>query len=95
MPFDRRRYPDNWRKFSGYIRHIVAQRQCMCTSECGLHREHPGPRRCVERHLEPAVWARGRVILTVAQCAPASRRAPGPITSRRCASGVITGSTFR
>jgi hypothetical protein len=28
--------------------------------------DHPGPRRCVERNGEPAKWAKGKVVLTVA-----------------------------
>ena len=40
--------------------------QCECEGECGLHRTHPGPRRCRERHGELAKQAAGTVILTVA-----------------------------
>lgn len=60
------RYPSQWKEFSWSIRFARAQGQCECTGECGLHRTHPGPRRCVERNQEPALWARGTVILTVA-----------------------------
>ena len=42
----------------------------------------PGPRRCEERHREPAKWAKGTVILTVAHldhqpenCAPGNLKA--------------------
>lgn len=66
MPFDRTRYPQGWIAFSKYIREERAQGQCECSGECGLHRTHPGPRRCEERNHEPAKWARGRVVLTVA-----------------------------
>jgi hypothetical protein len=61
-------YPPNWREVSRYVRFERAQGQCECTGlgMCGLHCTHPGPRRCVERHGEPAVWARGIVILTAA-----------------------------
>ena len=43
-----------------------ADGQCECMGECGLHRTHPGARRCTERHGEKADWAKGRVVLTVA-----------------------------
>lgn len=74
MPFFRERYPRCWEAFSLDIRTNRAQGQCECTGIelitglplCGLHCTHPGPRRCVEVNHTPAVWARGRVILTVA-----------------------------
>lgn len=59
-------YPVGWKEFSRYIRFDVAQGRCQCTGECGLHKTHPGPRRCVERDATPAQWARGMVVLTVA-----------------------------
>jgi hypothetical protein len=59
------RYPPDWKTISRRIRERAGGR-CECEGECGLHRTHPGPRRCVEQHAEPAKWARGRVILTVA-----------------------------
>lgn len=58
-------YPPNWKQISLRIR-ARASGRCECHGECGLHRTHPGPRRCVERHGEPAVWAKGRIVLTVA-----------------------------
>ncbi len=66
MPMNRQLYPPNWKEISHDIRFELAQGQCQCTGECGLHRTHPAPRRCVERHGEPAKWARGRIVLTVA-----------------------------
>ena len=60
------RYSPYWRLFSRYVRDVLARGQCMCTGECGLHRTHPGPRRCVERNHTPAVWANGMVVLTTA-----------------------------
>lgn len=66
-------YPANWKEVSRSIRFDVAQGRCQCEGECGLHRTHPGPRRCVERDGQPAVWAKGRVVLTTAhlcQCEP-------------------------
>ncbi len=59
-------YPPTWRAFSHHIRFERAMGQCECTGQCGLHRTHPGPRRCLEQHGHRARWARGIVILTVA-----------------------------
>jgi hypothetical protein len=59
------RYPADWRVISARIRQRAAG-QCECAGECGLHRDHPGPRRCEERHGERARWAKGRIVLTVA-----------------------------
>lgn len=64
-PSERARYPKDWKAISVRIRERSGGR-CECTGECGLHRDHPGPRRCVERHGEAAKWAKGRVVLTVA-----------------------------
>jgi hypothetical protein len=60
------KYPDNWKEISYRIRYERAKSQCECEGECGLHRTNPGPRRCVERDREDAIWADGKVILTVA-----------------------------
>jgi hypothetical protein len=62
---ERERYPKDWRAISARIKKRSGG-QCECTGECGLHRDHPGPRRCTERHDEPAQWAKGVVCLTVA-----------------------------
>lgn len=62
---ERERYPKNWKAISAKIRARSGGR-CECEGECGLHRTHPGPRRCQERHGEFATWAKGRVVLTVA-----------------------------
>jgi hypothetical protein len=62
MPIDLSRYPTNWRTFSAAIRFARARQQCECPGHCGLHQG----RRCTERHGQPAVWARGRIHLTVA-----------------------------
>ena len=59
-------YPKGWRAFSDGIRFGRAGGRCECKGECGLHRDHPGPRRCEEHHGKPARWAKGKVILTVA-----------------------------
>jgi hypothetical protein len=60
------KYPDNWKELSQRIRYERAKGQCECEGECGLHRTNPGPRRCVERDREDAIWAKGKVMLTVA-----------------------------
>jgi hypothetical protein len=61
-------YPKNWKAFSRSLRFDRAAGRCECTGQCGLHRTHPGPRRCVERDGQPAIWAQGTVVLTVAHC---------------------------
>jgi hypothetical protein len=65
MPFHRDRYPEDWEEVSAAIRERSGG-QCECEGECGLHRTHPGPRRCEERNGEKATWAKGKVVLTVA-----------------------------
>lgn len=65
MPFDRKRYPKDWKAISASIRERSKGR-CECEGECGLHKTTPGPRRCTERHGDPAKWAKGKVVLTVA-----------------------------
>ena len=60
-----KRYPPDWKKISAAIRERAGNR-CECEGECGLHRTHPGPRRCVEMNGQPAKWAKGTIILTVA-----------------------------
>jgi len=64
-PENARRYPKDWKAISQRIK-ARAQGRCECAGECGLHRTTPGPRRCIERHGEPAKWANGTVVLTVA-----------------------------
>lgn len=66
-----RQYPPNWKEFSRKIRFERAAGRCECAGECGLHRTTGGPRRCVERDGEPAKWAKGTIVLTVAHlCRP-------------------------
>lgn len=65
MPVDYGKYPKDWKAISLAIRKR-AEGRCECLGECGLHRTTPGPRRCVERNGEPAKWAKGKVVLTVA-----------------------------
>jgi len=64
-PSERAKYPTDWKAISARIK-ARAQGQCECEGECGLHRTHPGPRRCEERHGWYAQWARGDVVLTTA-----------------------------
>lgn len=59
-------YPPEWEGLSKHVRFVRAGERCECEGECGLHRTHPGPRRCVEVNDRPAVWAKGRVVLTTA-----------------------------
>jgi len=62
LPSNRHRYPPTWNENSRRIRFQRAEGRCECTGQCGLHQG----RRCTERHGEPAVYARGKVVLTVA-----------------------------
>lgn len=64
-PSEKARYPKDWKAVSARIR-VRSGWRCECAGECGLHRTHPGPRRCTERHGEFAAWARGVVVLTTA-----------------------------
>ncbi len=64
-PENKARYPKDWKAISKAIKERAGWR-CECEGECGLHRHSVGPRRCVERHGEPAKWALGKIILTVA-----------------------------
>ncbi len=56
------RYPDDWSEISDRIRFARAGGRCECIGECGLHRG----RRCTELHGKPAIYARGKVVLTTA-----------------------------
>lgn len=61
-PEQRAKYPPDWPDISRRIREDRAYGRCECTGECGLH----SGRRCEEVNGEAAVWANGRVVLTVA-----------------------------
>ena len=65
MPWDRSKYPANWEEISRQVKERAGN-QCQCAGECGLHRTNPGPRRCIERNGQPAKWAKGKIVLTVA-----------------------------
>lgn len=64
-PSERARYPKNWREIRAAIL-ARAENRCECEGECGLHRTTPGPRRCTETHGALAVWANGKIVLTIA-----------------------------
>jgi len=61
-PENRARYPKDWKRISESIRKRAGN-QCECESECGLHTTTG---RCREINGLPALYARGKVILTVA-----------------------------
>ena len=63
---DPKKYPPDCKEISRFIRRERAKGRCECNGECGLHKTHPGPRRCTERNGKPAKWAKGKVVLTVA-----------------------------
>lgn len=60
-PENKARYPKDWKAVSVSIKERAGW-QCECKGECGLH---PG-KRCEELHGEPAKWAKGKIVLTVA-----------------------------
>lgn len=64
-PENKKRYPKNWKEISLRIRKRSGG-ICECMGECGLHRTNPGPRRCKERNGQPALWAKGKIVFTVA-----------------------------
>ena len=55
-------YPADWKAISSRLRNGRAGQRCECTGQCGLHRGA----RCVERHMLPAQYASGTVVLTTA-----------------------------
>lgn len=59
------RYPKDWPAISARIKARAGNR-CECQGECGLHPPNPLPRRCVEVHGDPAKFAKGKIVLTVA-----------------------------
>lgn len=84
---DRSKYPADWKEFSRHIRFKRAKSQCECRGECGLHRTNPGPRRCIEVHHNPAYWAKGEIVLTIAHLnhnPKDSRRANLKAMCQRC-----------
>jgi hypothetical protein len=69
MPVDYKLYPGNWFAIRAEILWRAGD-QCECLGECGLHNGtdmFDGPaHRCIEKHLAKAIFARGKIILTVA-----------------------------
>ena len=61
-PENKARYPKEWKAISAAIRERAGNR-CECVGECGLHGDTG---RCTERNGEPAKWAKGKIVLTVA-----------------------------
>ena len=62
---EKARYPQDWKAIRARIL-ARAQDRCECQGECGLHPPNPQPRRCIERHHTPAIYARGQIVLTIA-----------------------------
>jgi hypothetical protein len=60
---NKHKYAKNWKEISKRIRFERAEGRCECEGECGLHTTTG---RCIERHGEPARYAKGKIILTVA-----------------------------
>ena len=61
-PENRDRYPADWKEISIRIRSKRAKNRCECRGHCGLHKG----RRCVEENHQPAKFAKGTIVLTVA-----------------------------
>lgn len=60
---NKNKYPKNWKSISDEIRFGRAKGRCECKGECG---SHTTTGRCVEVHGKAAIYAKGKVILTVA-----------------------------
>ena len=88
MPWNRKDYPDDWEAVRA-AKMTACEGRCECEGECGLHgptdkqidavANEDGftlsrTRRCEERHREPAKWAKGTIVLTMAHL-----NAPGGI----------------
>lgn len=56
------KYPKDWAEVSLFVRARAGGR-CECDGECGVGH---APRRCIERNGHQAVYAKGKVVLTVA-----------------------------
>lgn len=76
MPVDMIPYGKDWDPFSRTIRFVRARSQCECHGQCGLHGGTRLGLRCRERHHTPAIFAKGRIKLSVAhlcRCTPPCR----------------------
>lgn len=62
MPIDYKKYPLDWKQTRKRILER-ADNRCECEGECGLHTTTG---RCVEVNNEPAKYAKGTVVLTIA-----------------------------
>lgn len=61
MPINYKKYPNDWKEIRTRIL-LRSNNQCECVGECGLHHGH----RCEEINGQPAKWAKGLVVLTIA-----------------------------
>lgn len=77
MSIDKSDYPPDWPVLRRRILKRATNRdgleQCECMGECGLHCFTGGPRRCREINGRPALFASGRVVLTIAHLCRKSR----------------------
>lgn len=64
MAFNPKHYPKNWKEIRARILDRSSGR-CECIGVCGLH-NRTGKRRCEEMNGRPAIWARGKIVLTIA-----------------------------
>ncbi|MBC8551501.1 MAG: hypothetical protein H8D23_17790 [Candidatus Brocadiales bacterium] len=62
MPIDYKRYPADWKETRIRILERAGNR-CECEGECGLHTTSG---RCVGTNGEMAMYAKGKVVLTIA-----------------------------
>lgn len=63
MSFNPKHYPADWKEVSLSIRTKRSGGRCECDGECGVGH---APRRCIERNGKDAIYANGKVMLTVA-----------------------------
>ncbi len=72
MPCNYALYPSTWKLLRAEIL-TRAQLRCECSGQCGIHGGPTNAHRCIERHHTQAIFARGRIVLTLAhlcQCQP-------------------------
>lgn len=67
-PENRGRYPSEWPAISKRIREDRAKGRCECVGECGIAHGigTTNGGRCLEENGKMAIFARGRIVLTVA-----------------------------
>lgn len=66
MSFNKDLYPKGWLLFSARIKTVRAGGRCECTGECGKHGGQRAVHRCVERHGQKALFAKGNIKLATA-----------------------------